>query len=647
MDKLGVGIAVGWAAWLLLAGAAVAAENLALPAAQAAWTEADKAAQRQAGTEIIAQLMAANAARKSEFTIPPGDYRFTSQSGFSILTLRGLENIHILAQGATFWFDVWKFGLHVTECKNVIFEGLTLEYDPLPYSQGTIVGLHEDAEHWKSYLDYEVDPGFPTPDEIKHQAALDRDPASMPTVVFDEKGERIKLNQWGKPALIEKISDRVYRIGLVPPSFPYPDPQVYTSYSDYGVKVGDRFALLHRLADSVVLTSGSQNVQYLDVNLYSSPGLAFVESGNFTAVGANVYRRCKLIRRPDTARLLGPNCDGFHSAYTRVGPIIEDCEAGYIGDDFINIRGAVSAVVRVEAENVLDIATRHGFEGPWILQSGMPIHVLSFDTGEIRSSAIITGVEPCTDEAALAAAKAAKKALNVHIWGGDKVFRVTLDQPVKAGANDYIIYGACNGEGFVIRNNHFYRNLAGIRIQSANGIFENNRIEYSKGGITIRSHFNWLEGAICHDIDVRGNTLVYDEVKGCGKSAPFAKGVAAIYVQAEPRLKYPGELPARLHHDIRFENNTIIRPPAAAFMVGNAYNVTIQGNKIIQPAYQMFDRMGEEIGVNGNYGIIVCASADKDSVRIENNEFVDKPAGFPGEIFIADAPATKDAPAQK
>ena len=90
------------------------------------FAQAQKGAQRSAGTNLLTRLRTAAASHQANFTIPPGDYRFSAGgNGYPVLVR--IRDMAIPAAGFTFWFDpshVW--GLKFESCTNVQVLGLTL-----------------------------------------------------------------------------------------------------------------------------------------------------------------------------------------------------------------------------------------------------------------------------------------------------------------------------------------------------------------------------------------------------------------------------------------------------------------------------------------------------------------------------------------
>ncbi|MBI4977724.1 MAG: right-handed parallel beta-helix repeat-containing protein [Spirochaetes bacterium] len=604
-----------------------------------AWDERIKQSQRDAGAKMIAALVSASQSNAASFLIEPGYYRFTATSnGFATLTLSNIGNMRIKADGATFLIEGFKFGFWIKTSSNVVVEGLSVDYDPLPFTQGRIVDIHEEDGWGKCWLDIDVDPGYILPDKIMQDPVTGRKTGTLPVVVFDRDGRNIKMNAWGKPSKIERITDTRFRIFSQPPAYPHPNFKVFMRYSDYGIIKGDRFLMIHRQADCAVFTSSVANIEFTNVTIFASPGLNFVETGHKDWAGGTKYRGCKIIRRPGTDRLISGNCDGFHMHYTKKGPVIENCTAEYIGDDFINVRGAMGMIIEQGSEpNTVYIASRQEFEGDHVLRNGIGIQVIDQDTGAVKSEGTVVS---CTKERGspwVDIATNVKRAVNPLVWenSGKNVFKAVFDKPMNVRRYDYFVYKDNIGEGAVIRGNRFSYNLAnGIRMQSRNMLIENNTFEFVRGvGVTVAAYCQWLEGAVAGNVIIRSNSFIDCQRGAHERSIGYSESLGTISIRTGARLGVETLLPGTLYHDILIEGNTIVRPAAAAFFVANASNVTIRGNRIIEPSSLMASHAGANYGLNGNFGVIICENPIEKNIIVEKNLFEKKPSGFPGDVF--------------
>src|SRR5690606_7979763 len=55
-------------------------------------------------------------------------------------------------------------GLHIASARGLTLKNLTIDYDPLPFTQGTIVNIDPSGK----WYDVRIDPGYPQDDELLH-----------------------------------------------------------------------------------------------------------------------------------------------------------------------------------------------------------------------------------------------------------------------------------------------------------------------------------------------------------------------------------------------------------------------------------------------------------------------------------------------
>ena len=148
--------------------------NDAYPKPISTWSEAVKKEQRDAAQKMVSDLTSAVARGDHKFQVPPGNYRFC-HDGAPNLVLKDVSDFEIDATGSTFWFEdpserIDRISLN--NCHNVTFRGATIDFDPLPCSQGEIFAINPDTKK----LSIRIDPGFALPSEAYFNVA------TMPSV---------------------------------------------------------------------------------------------------------------------------------------------------------------------------------------------------------------------------------------------------------------------------------------------------------------------------------------------------------------------------------------------------------------------------------------------------------------------------------
>ena len=419
------------------------------------------------------------------------------------------------------------------ECNNVFLKDFSIDYDPLPFTQGTIVGTNPTS----GYFDLDIDSGFPLLSEPWFAEAEWRW-----GMIFDPNKPRLKT---GAPDHVfvdswSHLHDRLWRL------------QASSRYRHCieCMDIGDRFVHLARRGSGhnfAIFFDNCRNSGIENVTVYA----ACCGTTGAVACDGITVRGLTVRRRPDSTRLISTNADGHHCQRNRRGPLIEGCYFEGIADDGINIYTLPSIVTEVISTTRLRVKDAN---------LGL---IRKFDVLQItnpRSGTILDEV----------------KAVDVQ---GDMV---TLEHPVEgvtAGTdhtNADTIYNLSGcGQGYVIRNNHFIGNRRhGILLRAGGGLVEGNLIEEVSGlGIVVTNEPNWPEGPMTQDVTIRNNTI-----KNVGYADEYSSNAYAGAIQIKgDKLGY-GLAEGHVQRQIRIENNKIVNSPCAAIFVGAAHNVWITGN---------------------------------------------------------------------
>jgi hypothetical protein len=532
------------------------------------WTPQQKEAQRAAGKQVIADLHAAIGRRARKFVIPPGDYRFDSPGGDDFV-LQDLTDFGIDAAGVTFWFSP-KLGLRIRHCNRVTIRDLTIDTDPLPWLQGRISAIDPQAKT----MDFVIEDGYrtPTPDELSlRRRVLFFDPNTAHEIfVPDERVTELSLLHGN----LVRISRFAKNAAFTAPVFPRQP------------RVGDRIVINDERwnGGNVFLQDCTSNL--LDhITVFASANFAFHEEGG---EGGNIYRQCRLIRRPNTDRLMASRGDGFHSTLMKHGPIIENCELSSAGDDLLAIQGFFGVIVARESAHTFLVASPFGQN----IEASSPLFGYSLPNGNALASAETIAVTEVRDAASLQATNNLRhrlleiKGVRIRPLTKLTVCLVVLNRSVPWSPLDVVASDSYVGAGAIIRNNYLHDgHIRGILVKSHNTLVQNNVIQrIAHGGIVFESELYWLEGPFNSDAKIVDN-----RVEDVGWGAFDQKGVsvtlAAITVgnyfgdRIVPRVLTTGTQ----NHDIQIVNNQIVHPAAFPIWVRNSRNVVITGNNIDAP----------------------------------------------------------------
>jgi hypothetical protein len=204
--------------------------------------------------------------------------------------------------------------------------GFTVDYDPLPFTQGTITEVNA-TDGW---LDFRVQQGYRHPVDEYETLGL-KPPQKDWGVVFDpvERHRRWDVNMhfFMKEFARSPAGADVARVFFV--------DEARKDLAN--VRPGDRYVITFKYGNSGANNelSGCDNCRFEDFTFHMAKyGMTFAV---VNSTGRNVFRRVKIAFKPGSDRLIVTPKDGFHCKANRVGPLIEDCFFEGLLDDSINI----------------------------------------------------------------------------------------------------------------------------------------------------------------------------------------------------------------------------------------------------------------------------------------------------------------------
>lgn len=406
------------------------------------------AAQDNPVQDMIQKAIASGA---SEVVVPPGTYQVKNGAHFSF---RNVRNFTIRADGVNLVFNRRKTAITISNCENLEIRGWTMDYNPLPFTQGTIIA---SGPGW-SYTDVELHQGYPA--TLSSGARIE---------VKDKATRLLKPNLYmiyGTP--VEMIRPGVMRV------------QNTQSFSGK-VNIGDYLVDHYREEGGYhgIEMTGSRNVTFRNIVFHSSPGYAL---HTYECTGTKVLNfDVALGPTPPGAtepRLRTLHADGFHFENDRTGPHIEDCLIEANGDDGIAIHGdmakltqAVNGGTTVQVDNLRFLH----------IQPGDTLIGHALNGGGFLAKAVSSG--------------------------GNSV---TLDRAVTAATGSFLYNYNASGNGYVIRNtitrNHRAR---GFLVRGANGMMEGNTIDWTQeAGIALFPEWGtWTQGGLARKVRILGNTV--------------------------------------------------------------------------------------------------------------------------------------------
>jgi hypothetical protein len=365
--------------------------------------------------------------------------------------------------------------MNISSSENIIIKDFIIDYDELPFTQGTVVQKNPSGNNF--YL--EIDEGFPMMNRPHIRNAPER------WGMLKNADGSLKE---GAPNLISAADDAFQFIRTNTFRYRLSNPD----HLDF-IDIGDKFVFIARYNGKTTFsTNNSKQVTYLRNTSYTSVAGSYNGNNNREW---NVIN-CKLILKPNSGRLHTANADCFHISSGFIGPWIQGGLFEGYSDDAMNLKHTRREILEVQANNQLKLKFN--------VVVGDTLRFYNPRQGIDLGTANVTAVQNL----------------------GNNEFSATLSRSINIttiGGNDHPTDDRCyienrSSESFVLRNNVF-RNARryGLLIQGTYGLIENNTFEnLSTGGIKIRNAAGWGEGFAAKHITIHNNVF-----RNCGYDTTY------------------------------------------------------------------------------------------------------------------------------
>ncbi|MCS7261481.1 MAG: hypothetical protein NZ765_12030 [Anaerolineae bacterium] len=517
--------------------------------------------------------------------IEPGTYSIVQPGEEAPLTFRDVAGLEIDARGVTLIFrDPPSGGFLFEGCRDVVLRGVTIRFEPLPFTQGQLVAIAADG----SWYELVIDEGYLELDDSRY---FSERPVSY---VMDPRTRCWKEGMLDlSPTRVEKLGPRRFRLHWPRPS----GPDVYP------VTVGDRMAFRGKLRRHAISVRNCANMLFEDITIHSAPFAGIVEAGG---EGGNVYRHISVRPGPPPAGAIEPPlfstvADAFHSANVRRGPRVEECHFEAMPDDAVAIHGTYYLVAAADTRGLILARARDAFYPGDRLRL---FDIFNVPVGE----AVVVANEPLAEFAL--PAKTARSTIG-DISGGPYV-RVRTE-PALSGKFDFMASNVSRlGSGYVVRNNVIRNHRArGMLLKAEDGLVEGNLVEGSTiGGIVLTPEFWWAEACYSRNVVVRNNTV--------RRVAYYSHDNGAIMLAAWDRDRSRA-IPSRAHRNIVIENNTIEDINGVNLMITSAEGVVVRNNRFVRPHHRPPFNWPNRWGLNRR---AVVWLSECDNVSLEGNQVV-------------------------
>ena len=503
---------------------------------------------------LHAEIRAALDAGAKTVRLTQPEYRFDAP-----LILEKVDGFEIDGNGARLVVTKPVSAIYLRNCSNVALKNFTIDYDPLPFTQGVITAVAPESKGF----DFTIDEGYPDLIESYFLSMFH---------LFTADGRFWKseaADMYGKTEILDARHGR-FTNGQ-------PEP---------ALTVGDRVVVSYR--SGVALGSWMcGGITYENITIHASPGAGIL--GRF-GEGGDVLRRIVVGRGPTppgakVPRLFSTNADATNFAFLRKGPTLTDCDFSFQGDDSLNLHSATMPVAAVLSPTVFD--TFCGYRGGQhheVVRPGDVIRILDPVDYRVLSESTIKSFKRSPRTYSDEVIKKYFKLFNgVH---GSTVYEIELEAApsVSLEAGMFFDMPTIAAAGYEVRDSYFHDHRGrGLRFMAGDGVVRNNRLERIKNAaITVGAEYGfWREAGWVANIVISGNR-VKDVGHGDGaklRDQGYALGAISVFARLED---YTSDFKGNRNIDI--VDNVIENCLDAGIFVFAADGVRIVGNRLMNTA---------------------------------------------------------------
>lgn len=486
---------------------------------------------------------------KKEIRIAPGRYRLQPKGNRHLL-LKDLKDVTILANDVELICTETVQAINIINCKNLKIEGLAIDYDPLPFTQGKIVAISED----KTILTVDIINGYST--------KLRNDKLE----IYDaETGELVTRTYYAVTYEIDEAKRRVIftKKPQAAPAYSFEDIGDIVVFDSYNTRQAPH-AIVMDDCDGLVL----QNVQ-----VYAGPTFAFFER----RCNASSYIGCKVDRRPletDLAqrgirRMRSNNADGFHSKSAQIGPSYRNCIVRYNGDDGFAISGNYHVITETRG-NLLTVAGKGGSKPDIML--GDVVELVSYD-GTRLPDATVTSIKagrPLNAEEKKFLSTQKFLAESGKTKDAAQVYTIEIDQSITLPIGSLIASANRLGNGVEIIGCIAGPNRSrGIIVKASRATIANNICISNWGmGIKCSPEHQWLEAGSGNELTITNN-----RIENC-----HDVGIAVYAIGGNGKTASTGA-----HSNINISANSVSGSLNPAYAVTSTTGLVFMNNKVQSP----------------------------------------------------------------
>jgi len=502
-------------------------------------------------TDILTQINSAIAQGSNVVTVLPG--RYYSSKNATHHYFSPIQNVTVQAEDVELVCQTPYRALEFSRFNNVTISGLTVDYDPPVFFQGTIEAKSS------TYLDVRIHKGYPlpTPSTISDSG-----------IIYESTGDiPMKKGCWTRyPTGMQQLEADLFRFT--------------TSSVNDGAAVGDYFCLrgpqliphgiyLDRCVDTVMDS----------VSLHGAPTF-----GVFSQRGSELtFNNVAVV--PGSTPLLASvkplrssNADGIHVKSTSSGVTMTNCRVEYAGDDSLVLSAAYAGIIAKPAPNVVTVAFKRDetyTPGDWLkIYTHATLQREDRTLVSQTTSSLTTAqVQALTDQYFPAAT----------FYSPFTAYNLTLDAAVDAVPGDYLANADQCNRNFLIANNQVKNTRArGILVKASEGTIANNVVENTwLPGLQMRPEPTfWFESDWVSDVDIISNRF---NLCAIGARNSGNKAGSILIDSTDTSWNAYG------NQNILLADNIISNAPGCGIYIRFAANVEVRDNLICNSHEWMSD----------------------------------------------------------
>ncbi len=428
-------------------------------------------------------------------------------------------------------------------CKRVILRNFIADYDPLPFTQGRIVGVDKE----KRTFDFEVQEGFPLADHTFFEGRN-----QVFGFLMDSRPQFRGRMKPGVPHAVRTRNPKVLSERTV---------RLSAGAKVEAFEVGDLFVQLARSGTTQwVLYNSSEDITFQNLTIHAAGAAVFIGS----ACNRVNILDCKVIPRGE--RLISANGGGAIAQSHERGIWVEGCRFESLSDDPVNFYSKPMFPVGTEEGGGVKVV------GATPERLAVGDEVAFFDSSE-----------GCT----LFHASVSESRNGVVIFTPpiDLSQVAITDDPEEKSLDvlkrfDYFMNLRLQSDYYLVKNNEFINCRGRLLLRASRGVVEGNTVRGSgMGGLVLQNDWVCPEGYRVTDTVIRNN--VFEE---CGLTEN-TNGMSAITSIRVPREDDPFDAPSdhRQHQNILITGNTFknwFRSPALS--IHGVEQLQLTGNTFIQ-----------------------------------------------------------------